>query len=143
MLPSFFVKTGFETSSIKIQIYSKFDVGKTGPSGSIFTESSLYFQKPTSKYDAIYVVEPNTTNSFFLDISSNDYAQTDRFIIKPSDADITKDSCSVSHKGTLYFYGGSNHPNKIFKFSCDNSIMPSRLKEATHRIISRKMALSL
>ena len=56
-----------------------------------------------------------------MDVSSNDYEQTNRFTIKPDNADITKDSCSVSHKDKLYFYGGSNHPNKVFKFDCDDS----------------------
>ena len=63
-----------------------------------------------------------------MSLSSNDYAQADRFKIKPNDAAITKDSCSVSYKDNLYFYGGSNHPNKIFKFGCDESEVPSRIK---------------
>ena len=89
-------------------------------------ESSFHFKKPN--YEAIYIVEPNKTNSIFLNISSNDYGQADRFEIKPNDAAITKDSCSVSHRDKLYFYGGSNHPNKIFKFDCDDSKVRSRIK---------------
>ena len=89
-------------------------------------ENSFYFEKPD--FDAIYIVEPNTTNSFFLSVSSNDYDQTERFTIKPSNANITKDSCSVSYKDKLYFYGGSNHPNEIFKFDCDDLIERARIK---------------
>ena len=87
-------------------------------------DSGFYLKK--SKYDAIYIVESNTSNSFFLDISSNDYEQTNKFTIKPDGADVTKDSCSVSHKDKLYFYGGSNHSNKIFKFDCDESEMATK-----------------
>ena len=82
---------------------------------SILPESTLQ----NHYYNAIYIVETNTTNSFFLSLSSNDYDQSYRFTIKPNDAVINKDSCSVSHKDKLYFYGGLNHPNKIFKFDCD------------------------
>ena len=89
-------------------------------------ENHFHFQK--TKYDAIYVVETNISSSFFLSISSNDYDQSDKFTIKPNGADITKDSCSVSHKDKLYFYGGSNHPNKIFKFDCDESSVRARIK---------------
>ena len=63
-----------------------------------------------------------------MDVSSNDYEQTNRFTIKPDNADITKDSCSVSHKDKLYFYGGSNHPRKIFKFDCDDSEVRTSIK---------------
>ena len=63
-----------------------------------------------------------------MSVSSNDYDQADRFTIKPDDADITDDSCSVSHKDKLYFYGGSNHPDKIFKFDCDDSEVRARIK---------------
>ena len=90
------------------------------------SEKTTSFKKIS--YDAIYIVELNTTNSFFLSLSSNDYAQTNKFKIKPNDADITKESCSVSHKDTLYFYGGSNHPNKIFKFDCDDSKVHALIK---------------
>ena len=89
-------------------------------------ERSFSFKKPN--YEAIYIIESNTTNSFFLNISSNDYAQADRFTIKPNNAAITKDTCYASHKDRLYFYGGSNHPNKIFKFDCDDSVINSRIK---------------
>ena len=89
-------------------------------------ESSYDFKKPN--YKAIYFVESNTTKSFFLDVRSNEYDQTDKFRIKPNYAAVTKDSCSVSHRDKLYFYGGSNHPNKIFKFDCDDSKVRSRIK---------------
>ena len=105
------MKYGFEESEAAISTLSK---------------KSFSFQKPN--YDAIYIAESNTTNSFFLSLSSNDYGQTNRFKIKPNDADITKDSCSVSHKDKLYFYGGLNHPNKIFKFDCDDSEVNARIK---------------
>ena len=82
-------------------------------------ESNFYSQKP--KYEAIYIVESNVTSSFFLNISANDYEQAEGFKITPNGAKITKDSCSVSHKDKLYFYGGSNNANKIFKFDCDDS----------------------
>ena len=61
-----------------------------------------------------------------MDVISNDYDQADRSIIKPNGANITKDSCSVSHKDKLYFFGGSNHPNKVFKFDCVESETRSR-----------------
>ena len=61
-------------------------------------------------------------------VSSNDYDQADSFTIKPNDANITRDSCSVSHKDKLYFYGGANHPDKIFKFDCDNSEVRTSIK---------------
>ena len=96
------------------------------PSTSTTLESNFHFKKPN--FAAIYIVESNTTNSFFLNISSNEYGQADRFAIKPNDAALTKDSCSVSHRDKLYFYGGSNHPNKIFKFDCDDSKVRSRIK---------------
>ena len=89
-------------------------------------ESSFYSETPD--YEAIFIVESNTTNSFFLDVSRNEYAQVNTFTIQPNDASITKDSCSVSHKDTLYFYGGSNHSNKIFKFDCDQSEPHARIK---------------
>ena len=63
-----------------------------------------------------------------MNITSNDYSQADSFTIKPNDAAINKDSCSVSYKDKLYFYGGSNHPNKVFKFDCDESEIRSRMK---------------
>ena len=63
-----------------------------------------------------------------MSLNSNDYARADSFKIKPNDAAITKDSCSVSHKDKLYFYGGSNHPNKVFKFGCDKSEILPRIK---------------
>ena len=96
-------------------------------------ERSFYFMDPyhgleKPNYEAIYIVESNTTNSFFLNVTSNDYAQVDRFTIKPHDAAITKDSCSISHKDKLYFYGGSNHPNRIFSFGCGGSELNSRIK---------------
>ena len=89
-------------------------------------KNSFHFKKPN--YKAIYIVESNATNSFFLNFTSNDYAQADSFTIKPNDATISKDSCSASHKDKLYFYGGSNYPNKIFKFDCDDSEVHSRIK---------------
>ena len=63
-----------------------------------------------------------------MSVTSNDYDQADRFISKPYDANIQSDSCSVSHNNQLYFYGGSSHPNKIFKFDCDESKIKSRIK---------------
>ena len=63
-----------------------------------------------------------------MSVSSNDYDQADSFTIKPNDANITKDSCSVSHKDKLYFYGGANHPDKLFKFDCDNSEVRTKIK---------------
>ena len=86
----------------------------------------FYSEKPN--YKAIHIVESNTTNSFFLSLISNDYAQADRFKIKPDDATVTKDSCYVSHKDKLYLYGGSSHPNKILKFDCDDSKVHVRIK---------------
>ena len=93
---------------------------------STLPETKFYFKKPN--YEEIFIVESNTKNSFFLNVSSNDYDQADMFTIKPKDAAITKDSCSVSYKDKLYFYGGSNHPSKIFKFDCDESKLHSRVK---------------
>ena len=86
-----------------------------------------FYSKETN-YEVIYIVESNTTNSFFLNVSSNEYAQADRFKINPNDATFNRESCSVSHKDKLYFYGGSNHPNKIFKFDCDDSKILPRIK---------------
>ena len=109
-----------------IQICKKHDVEASGLSTSANLESSFYSKK--SNYKAIYIVESNTTNSFFLSLSLNEYAQADSFKIKPNKAAITKDSCSVSHKDKLYFYGGSNHPKKIFQFDCDESKLHARVK---------------
>ena len=89
-------------------------------------KNSFYFQK--TDYEAVCIVESNTTNPVFLSLSSYDYAQSDRFKIKPRDATITKDSCSVSHKDKLYFYGGSSHPNKILKLDCDDSKIRANIK---------------
>ena len=89
-------------------------------------KSKSYFQK--SRYDAIYIVESNISSSFFLDIASNDYGQLNKFAIKPDDAVIHRDSCSVSYKDKLYFYGGSNHSNIIIKFDCDETEIHSRTK---------------
>ena len=89
-------------------------------------ENISSLKKPN--YEAIYIVESNTTNSYFLSFSSNDYAQTESFKIRPNDAAITKDSCSVSHKDKLYFYGGSNHPKRIFNFGCEGSEIHHRIK---------------
>ena len=63
-----------------------------------------------------------------MDLTSNDYGKLNHFSIKPNDADIQKDSCSVSHKDKLYFYGGSSNSNKIFKFGCDNSEIRSGIR---------------
>ena len=101
----------------------KYDVETSTLSTTIKSETSFYFKK--SNYDAIYIVQPN--ESLFLRLTSNDYDQADRFIIKPNDANITKDSCSVSHKDKLYFYGGSSHQNKVFNFDCDESEIQSRI----------------
>ena len=103
-----------------------YDVEESELVTSTLPKNSFSFE--ASDYDAIYILESNATNSFFLSLSSNDYAQADGYSIKPSDADISDDSCSVSHKDKLYFYGGSNHPNKIFKFDCDDSEEHARIK---------------
>ena len=107
-----------------IQIWLKFEAEKTEPPIRTVSENSIH----KAKYDKIYIVESNTSNSLLLDIISNDYVKIKRFFNNPSDADIHRDSCSVSHKGKLYFYGGSNHPNKISKFDCDDSETRTRIK---------------
>ena len=109
-----------------VQIFVKFDVQTSTLSTN--TKSDTFFDFKESSYDSIYIFEPNERKSLFLSVSSNNYEQADRIIIKSNDANITKDSCSVSHKDKLYFYGGSNHPSKIFKFDCDESKLHSRVK---------------
>ena len=104
----------------------KYDAAEGEPPISLSDNGFYYFQKPN--YDVIWVVESNLSNSVFLDIASNEYRQTQSLIFEPNGAESYKDSCSVSHKDKLYFYGGSNYPNKVFKFECNES------KTLTHSI---------
>ena len=38
-----------------------------------------------------------------------------------SDATFYKESCYISHRDTLYFYGGAKSPKRISKIECDQS----------------------
>ena len=93
------------------------------PHLSMFSKTK--FQK--FKYDSIFIIGSSVTESFFLDVGSNDYSKINEFTIEPNASNL-RDSCSVSHRDKLYFYGGSNHSNTIFKFDCDQSERPIRIK---------------
>ena len=110
------------------QICIKYDVEASAIKLPTIKNLESSFVYKNSNYKAIYIVESNTTDSFFLSLTSKDYVEADSFKIKPNDAAITKDSCSVSHRDEFYFYGGSNHPNKTFKFDCDESKAQSPIK---------------
>ena len=90
------------------------------------SKKSFYFQSP--EYDAIYIVESNTSNSLLLNTIENYYEKLDQFTIKPNDATSLRDSCPVTYRDRLYFYGGTDHRNKIFEFGCDESELHARLK---------------
>ena len=80
-------------------------------------ESSFYSETPD--YEAIFIVESNTSNSLLLNTVENYYERLDQFTIKPNDATSLRDSCPVTYRDRLYFYGGTDHRNKIFEFGCD------------------------
>ena len=121
-------KTSFNLNDHSIWTCIKFDVEGSEVLSKKFlrTLSETDFQK--SKYDAIYIIESNTTNSYFLNIIQNDYDKINELTIKPKDAKSLRDSCYVSHRDRLYLYGGSNHSNIIFNFDCDNSEINTRIK---------------
>ena len=56
-----------------------------------------------------------------MDVNSKDYIPINKFNIRQNDAETHRESCYVVHKDKHYFYGGSNHANKVFEFGCDYS----------------------
>ena len=67
----------------------------------------------------------NTSTRFSLHTKTNEYFQTGKFEIKP-DGTANKynlqESCFVTHKDTLFFYGGSQNSRQISKLDCDQLV---------------------
>ena len=64
----------------------------------------------------------NTSTRLSLDIKSNEYSQTGKFIIKSdkrTDKYNLQESCFVTHKDKTFFYGGSQNSRQISELECD------------------------
>ena len=56
---------------------------------------------------------------------SNDYGRSGKFIIEPESTTNTynlHETCYVSHKDELYFYGGLQNTRQISKLNCDQLV---------------------
>ena len=74
------------------------------------------------QYDTIQIINLKTSTRLSLNITSNDYSQTGKFIIKQENVKTAYSlykSCYATHKDKLYFYGGSLNSRQVSELDCD------------------------